>query len=155
MGGCRQPGRDWRRRHATPHIAPAASAVIGCLDRPPEHVAPVALRASPLECDTARRRYAEPLAARVGGRVKAYLGQKLTVAAGRGPAAAMQYLPALIGGGDREVPHEYRCSERDGDPGNVDIAPSPSATAQAQTLNLKDHVAIAIEIVLLRRRYTC
>ena len=69
-------------------MAPAASAVIGCLDRPPEHVAPVVPRASPLECDTARRRYAEPLAARVGGRVKAHLGQQLAVATGRGPAAA-------------------------------------------------------------------
>ena len=105
MGGCGQPGpgRDWRLRHATPHMAPAASAVIGSLDRPSEHVAPVAPRA--LECDTARRRYAEPLAARVGGPIKAHLGQQLAAAAGRGPAAAMQFFPALIGGSDRELPH--------------------------------------------------
>ena len=56
-------------------MAPAASAVVGYLDRPSEHVAPVAPRA--LECDTARRRYAEPLAARVGGPIKAHLGQQL------------------------------------------------------------------------------
>ena len=91
MGGCGQPGRDWRLRHATPHMAavpptPAPIVVIGCLDRPPEHVAPVAPRA--LDSGTARRRQAEPLAARVGGPIKAHLGQQLAVAAGRGPAAA-------------------------------------------------------------------
>ena len=84
-------------------MAPAASAVVGSLDRPSEHVAPVAPRA--LECDTARRRYAEPLAARVGGPVKAHLGQQLAVAAGRGPAASRQHHPDLIGGGDGKVPH--------------------------------------------------
>ena len=144
MGGCGQPGRDWRLRHATPYMAPVpptpaptGPAVIGCHDRPPEHVAPVAPRA--LDGDTTRRCYAAPLAARVGGPIKAQLGQQLAVAAGRSPAAARQYLPALIGGGDREVPHEYRCSERDGDPGNVDIAPLPSAPVQAV-----HHVAIEI-----------
>ena len=65
------------------------------------------------------------------------------------PAAARQYLPALIGGGDREVPHEYRCSERDGDPGNVDIdiAPLPSAPVQAV-----HHVAIETVLRLQRDR---